>query len=506
MKKKLNKIFDEATPNELEQFSDALGVSEESDEELAAIKSKVYARLEIKKKKRAPAKVWLRAGIVAACVAVVLSFVLILSLWLDDSDTSYYDNNHTPIIFDATVSPEQLNGNSVEFVIGTSTSVFGAQGAPPNFQFDTSNIVVKARVVKNHPDEYYKLDISSSYSPTAYRLMQMETMKSIIGENVPQYFLYLIPEHVYVDMSVYDSLLISMTQIGTENYVLKNETQNQIESFDLPIFADRQDHPELGNIIAFSDGIFDESLWQNENWIYGYQFARRQLNNPKESDLVVARGDSERKVISAIKNQYKEWYEGKHQAPSVITLNFKTEAAKAAVEYVKPFANGVFSQRYEPYYGNGQLIFSRYINGCQTEETVTIDILTEEVTYSEVSYTQEDMAQIDNISAHLSKKAAEYAEQLPIPPHTDPEGKELLCLNLYAWYVKVDGKLYGVIKTAWRYKEKDNYYLQYYDDAYVLYDMSAGTAIDISRDDLVNIVGTRNVYTGEYGKGMEVPK
>jgi hypothetical protein len=116
------------------------------------------------------------------------------------------------------------------------------------------------------------------------------------------------------------------------------------------------------------------------------------------------------------------------------------------------------------------------------------------------------MAQIDNISAHLSKKAAEYAEQLPIPPHTDPEGKELLCLNLYAWYVKVDGKLYGVIKTAWRYKEKDNYYLQYYDDAYVLYDMSAGTVIDISRDDLVNIVGTRNVYTGEYGKGIEVPK
>ncbi|MBP3369775.1 MAG: hypothetical protein J6L85_03385 [Clostridia bacterium] len=506
MKKKLNKIFDEATPNELEQFSDALGAAEASDEELAAIKSKVYARLEIKKKKRAPAKIWLRAGIVAACVAVVMSFVLILSLWLDDSDTSYYETDHAPIIFDATVSPEQLNGNSVEFVIGTSTSVFGAQGASPNFQFDTSNIVVKARVVKNHPDEYYKLDISSSYSPTAYRLMQMETMKSIIGENVPQYFLYLIPEYVYVDMSVYDSLLISMTQIGTENYVLKNETQNQIESFDLPIFADRQDHPELGNIIAFSDGIFDESLWQNENWIYGYQFARRQLNNPKESDLVVARGDSERKVISAIKNQYKEWYVGKHQAPSVITLNFKTEAAKAAVEYVKPFANGVFSQKYEPYYGNGQLIFRRYINGCQTEETVTIDILTEEVTYSEVSYTQEDMAQIDNISAHLSKKAAEYAEQLPIPPHTDPEGKELLCLNLYAWYVKVEGKLYGVIKTAWRYKEKDNYYLQYYDDAYVLYDISAGTVIDISRDDLVNIVGTRNVYMGEYGKGIEVPK
>jgi hypothetical protein len=506
MKKKLNEIFDEATPNELEQFSDALGAPEASGEELANLKSKVYARFEIKKKKRAPAKIWLRVGMIAACVAVAVSAMMLLPLLFDDSQVPYYDNNHTPIVFDATVSPEQLNGNSLEFVKGTSTSVFGGQGAPPKFQFDTSNIVVEARVVKNHPDKYYKLDISSSYSPTAYRLIQMETMKNIIGENVPQYFLYLIPEYVYVDMSVYDSLLISMTQRGVENYVLKNGIQNQMESFDLPIFADSQDHPELGNIIAFSDGIFDESLWQNETWIYGYQFAKYYLENPKGSDLVVARGDSEREVISAIKNQYKEWYEGKHQAPSVITLKFKTEAAKAAVEYVKPFANGVFSQKYEPYYGNGQLIFRRYINGCQTEETVTIDLLTEEVTYSDVRYTKEDMAQIDNISAHLSKKAAEYAEQLPIPPHTDPDGKELLCLNLYAWYVKVDGKLYGIIKTAWRYKEKDNYYLQYYDDAYVLYDMSAGTAIDISRDDLVNIVGTRNVYTGEYGKGIEVPK
>ena len=174
MKKKLNKIFDEATPNELDRFSDALGAPEASDEELAAIKSKVYARLETKKKKRAPAKIWLRAGIVAACVAVVVSAMMLLPLLFDDSKVPYYDNNHTPIVFDATVSPEQLNGNSLEFVKGTSTSVFGAQGAPPKFQFDTSNIVVEARVVKNHPDEYYKLDISSSYTPTAYRLMQME--------------------------------------------------------------------------------------------------------------------------------------------------------------------------------------------------------------------------------------------------------------------------------------------------------------------------------------------
>ena len=115
------------------------------------------------------------------------------------------------------------------------------------------------------------------------------------------------------------------------------------------------------------------------------------------------------------------------------------------------------------------------------------------------------MERIENISVYLSEKATEYTAQLPVQPHTDPEGKELLCLNLYAWYVKVDGKLYGVVKTAWRYKEKDDWLIQYYDDSYVLYDMTAGTSTDISRDDLVAIIGTRNVYMGEYGVGIAMP-
>ena len=408
--------------------------------------------------------------------------------------------NHTPNIFDATVSPEKSNGNNLEFIIGSSVSISGgiADSEPPAFEF-SYGIAVKAEVVKNYTDKYYKLDVSSEHQPTAYRLIQMETVEVISGENVPQYFLYLIPEYVYVDMSVYDSLLISMTQLGVENYVLKNGTQNQMESFELPIFADYQDHPELGNIIAFTDSVFDESLWQNRSWFYGYQFAEYYLDNPEYSYLVVARGDSEDTVISAIKEQYGAWYNG--HTLSVKTLDFTTREAKDALEYVKPFVNGVFSQTY----GSGVIVFRRYINGCQTEETIRIDLLTEEVTYSDIRYTKEDMKRLENISVHLSEKALEYAEKLPNPPHTDPQGKELLCLNLYAWYVKVDGKLYGVVKTAWRYKEKDDWFIQYYDDSYILYDIAAGTATDISRDDLVAIIGTRNVYMGEYGIGIEMP-
>ena len=472
---------------------------------------------------------WLRLGAIAACFLLIVSAAFAVPmLWEDPSGIAPSDDtngdggvhsesgsadgpvisppDYTPIIFDATVSPEKISGNSSNFIIGSSVSVSGgsADAAPPAFQF-SAGFAVKARVVKDDPDKYYKLDVSSEYRPVAYRLIQMEAVEIINGENIPQYFLYLMPEYVYVDMSVYDSLLLSMTQLGAENYVLKNGTQNQMEPFDLPIFADSQDSPELGNIIAFRDGIFDESLWQNDTWFYGYQFASYYLDNPEVGNLVVARGDSEEAVISKIKQQFKDLYPAMYQAPSVKTLDFRTSEAREVIEYVRPFVNGVFSQLYQPYNGNGELIFRRYINGCQTEETVRIDLLTEEVTYSEVRYTKEDMERIENISAHLSQKAIEYAEQPPIPPHTDPEGKELLCLHLYAWYAKVEGKVYGVVKTAWRYQEKENWYVQYYDDSYVLYDMEAGTAADISRDALAAMIGTRNVYMGKYGIGIEIP-
>lgn len=447
--------------------------------------------------------IWVKWAALAACFAVIVSAIIVVPMLREDDPgiVTPPNNNHNPIIFDANVSPENLIGSNSEFIVGSSTAIgSGISSAPPAFRFYV-DIAVKARVVKNHPDTYYKLDISSKSRPTAYRLIQMETIEVISGENVPEYFLYLIPESVYVDMSIYDSLIISMSQLGVENYVLKNASQNRMECFDLLVFDDYQDHPELGNIIAFSDGVFDESLWKNENWIYGYQFGKHYLDNPELGDLVVARGDSENTVISAIKDQIKDWYPVTRQDTSVVTLNLKTQAAMDALDYVSPFKNGVFSQ----YFLDTAIIFRRYINGCQTEETIRIDLLTEEVTYSEIRYTKEDMEQIENISVHLSEKASEYSKVLPTPPHTDPEGKTLMCLSLYAWYVKVDGKLYGVIKTAWRYIEKADYNIEYYDDAYVLYDMSAGTSADISRDDLVNIVGERNVYMGEYGIGIEMP-
>ncbi|MBR4034677.1 MAG: hypothetical protein IKJ04_07695, partial [Clostridia bacterium] len=266
MKKKLNEIFDEAKPQELDQFSNELDAPELPDEVLASVKGKVYAKTNLKKEKKTNKNVWLRFGTIAACLVLIVSAVFAMPrLWKDEPGvvTPPDDTNRSPVIFDATVSPEKLNGSNLEFIVGSSASLGGAVSqAPPAFEFPTGIFAVKARVVKNHPDLYYKLDVISDSKPTAYRLIQMETLEVIHGENVPQYFLYLIRNSYYVDMSVYDSLIIAMGQLGAENYVLKNQTKSQMEAFDLPVFADYQDRPDLGSIIAFSDGVFDEGLWQ----------------------------------------------------------------------------------------------------------------------------------------------------------------------------------------------------------------------------------------------------
>lgn len=453
--------------------------------------------------------VWIRFAAIAACLALIIGAIIIIpTLRQDgtgaDTSTSTHGISYTPIIFDATASPEQLSGSDLVFAEGSSSLMSSASADPPGFEFDTGGFSVKARVVKSYPDRYYKLDVSREHKPVEYRLIEMETLEVIHGDKVPQYFLYLIDAYTFVDMSVYDSLLISMSQLGTERYVLKNGTQNRMECLELPIFTDYQGNPELGNIIAFSDGVFDESLWQNENWLYGYQFAKLYLDDPQGSDLVVKRGDSESDVIGEIRERIEDWHMKFCQSHSVITLDFKTQAARDAAAYVEPFRQGVFSQSIS---GNrDRLVFTRYINGCPTEETVSINILTEEVTYSDIAYTKEDMSRMENIGAHLSKMADEYADKLPDPPHVDPKGKELLSLHLCAWYAKADGKLYGVVKTGWRYMDEGNYFVQYYDESYILYDMSESTGRVVSREELVGLLGPRNVYTrGELGAKTELP-
>ena len=113
----------------------------------------VLQKDELRQKKRKKT-VWFRAVIIAACLAVVVGTMVLLPLFFDDSPDQDYGTDFTPIIFDATVSPDKLQGNSFEFVVGSSVPPEGGIfSEPPSFEFSGA-IAVKAKVVKNYPDKY----------------------------------------------------------------------------------------------------------------------------------------------------------------------------------------------------------------------------------------------------------------------------------------------------------------------------------------------------------------
>ena len=448
------------------------------------------------KKKKA---FWICFGAISACLAILVGTVLAIPLFKKRKDS--------PVIFEPIISSETITGSIENFIVGShvNANIYDknkSESQPP-FQKDFYNqtaypnaFVVKARVVKNHPSVYQEFSVDSTYKPTSCRLIQMETLQTVHGENMPRYFLYLIPEEFYVDMSAYDSLLICMIQHRTENYAIKNLSENRIEAFPIPVFIDPESRPDLGCIIAFRDGVFDESLWQNEAWDYVCNYAHYYLNDPDKSKILVRREDTEEAFIRKIERNLLPL-----DPPSVISLQFTSEELKAAVEYVKPFQNGVFVQTSCLSY---ELIFTRYVNGFESDETVRFNLRTKQAFYSDVRYTPEEVADLTEMGDYLVQKAAEYTTNPPTPTHTNERGKVLKGLNLCAWYAKVDGKVYGVIKTTWRYGNPNEPNREYHDDSYILYDTAEGTMTEMERTELVKIVSWRNVSSTLYEK--DVPR
>ncbi len=454
----------------------------------------------------------IRAAACAVLIAVLVPAILLVLPLLQSTPEVPPVIYDPPIIFNALESPELLYGNGNPFVVGDTTEVSSGLQEPPKVGFGYGYYIARAEIVNILPDVYYSLYESDDVAPQAYRLIHFRTLEVLNG-NVPSEFLYLMPSWI-VDLSLdsYDTFILSMNLHGTENYILRNETKRKLESLPLPIFDDSDfaDYPARGNVIAFTDGIFSRPLFN--------------YYDPNFVEL----GCTEEYTMMRIKERIKEIYEtGEHHYYSDVLLystDFKTEEARAAFAYVQPFENGVFVQRIEPNKyirdGHPMLIYTRYIGECQTEETITIDLETEEVFYSEVRYTEEELRGIVNISEYVARLRNQYAAQLPSPPHMDPEGAELKALNIFGRYVKIDGRIYGYIKTTWLYHEmRSIHYVSYdiphkfyfYDDRYLLFDAQGLTVRELSRDELLEMTNGDShykyfldIYWGDYEwKGVD---
>ncbi len=486
--------------DKLNRFLRAVG---ELDEGILARYETVDARITAEWRAR---KRHLRRSLTVA--AVLLLVVLPVSLLLiyppghschncppHDSDET---EEHTTTLFAPALNPYAENDGTPVFLVGNSTQPpSDASSSPPAFRFDSLGLVVKARVNELLPGFFCKLG-----SAAKYRLICFETLEVIHGEGIPDYFLYLMPaDLVDEDMSVYDDFVISMAQLGIEGYTLRDPETGGVFSGYAPVFGDAQSSPELGNVIAFTDGVFDESLWQNESWRYGYQFARFLLD--EESDeLVVRRGGTVEETEARIREEIRAERELRgdlYQVPKAYAYRDLSDEAKAALGN---FERGVFTQTRM----DDILRFRRYIHGCEANEIIEIDLVTGKATTLGATFTESD--QVVHLPTCMSLLIDAYAAEPPESPHVDPADKELYSLWLEAWYVKRDAEIYGVIKTGWLYtaESDEGRPHAYRDEGFLLFDTQTPEGRPVTREELIGLIGEDpHIYGGEYGLPEEIP-
>jgi len=425
---------------------------------------------------------------IAACLAVLLCCGVFFGLWSTASGTVNTLSDPLQII-----DPVRIGQPDV---LSTLTNgIF----APPEFTFHCSAPVITARVLASYPDSYSIPDFRLDATPFPYRLLQLEVIDVIAGTGLPDRLWYLVPESLFVDMTGYDTLLISLSQVGFDSVVLENITTRRFEVFDL-VFSSGT-HPELGDIIAFTDGVFDERLWQEERWHYGYQFGKSYLDHPEHAygNMVVFRDYTLEETVDQIRKKIREDYP-QYTAPTITRLEFQSEAARQALEFVRNPENGLFVQIKS---GN-RVLFFRYAAGIRTNEVITIDLETEAVTRSSAVFTPEELAAMPDIPGYLHQ--LQTAEDTPAPPLVDPEGKELRSYGAYGEYIKVNSSIYGVVTELWAYREKvdANGYVGYYDVRFTLLDLQTREPQHISAEDLNALLGEQHFDASGCGEPFHI--
>lgn len=380
-----------------------------------------------------------------------------------------------------------ISGKAHRYVAGTKNHGSGAQPdmAPPLFQFQHGYLHVVAKAVEECSGGYQAL---GGYG--TYRMFRMEVIDSL-GSGVEGEFYYLLPESLKGDLTQYDALLISMAQLP-KNFVLQNG--DSLKAYEY-LFADPYDTPELGNIIAFTNGVFDETLWQDRSWSYGYQFGRHHLDINDDS-LLVSRGSTLEEALQRRQAQIEVW--GKwDKAAQVQHYDFQTEAAQQVMAYMKPFENGVFAPgRFSEYYW-----VYRYINGCPTNEWISIDSDTEAVTTSEYRFEDEDFEKLPDIPGYIEGLDMSKI----VPQHTDLDGKILMNKSVTGWYEKTDSGVYSIVKISWQHCDAEDWCLEYYDETFILLDETGDYTV--SREELIELIGDNHkIFDGEYGVGMMVAR
>lgn len=432
-----------------------------------------------------PTKLWLRWAAAAAAVAMVIGIASLMG----KNDSSVND----PPRIATMVSGEKLTGKQ-EFFYGEPNGSSGQSYVTgdvisPHFKIQS---VLEVEVVEVLPGTYDGL--YSSFE----RIAKLRVVDQIRGEGFPdEIFLqyYWFDEHIF---DGYERFIISVQQIGVENFMMINNTERQVCYFS-DMFSLCLGDLGYGSMIAFNNGRVDESFWdktaQYKSWWWnpnGDQMFERAMSFPASRDSTI---EEVKENILKQADDPDNWLVSRNQYDYVTADDiFTSEESRQIREYLSPDSKNVFSQQIWVYPDKIVARYDRRINGFYTGEGIVID---DGVVEKTGGYTDEELSRVPDIAQVMEEMNPKELQ----PPHVELEdGMELVSISGKGVYRKVDGKVYGIIRVVWKYaySETKNCYIQ--DDCYYLYDADGNGRI-VEREELRQIIGDDTIIANfSYGK------
>ena len=409
-----------------------------------------------------------------------------------------------------TVSEETASWNMdvPEIYVTPGQSTFVSYSPLPwALQFHTG-IVVEARIIEVFSD-IYALP-GKSLARRNYRVLRLEVLDVIAGEHVPDELYYLLDSSYEAKLTRFDSLIISMRQLGVGSYLMLNTTSCKYERFG-PLFASGT-YPLLEesmglyydptyitmyntlSILPFTDGVLDTFIFALPGW----ESSANQLRI-YEDFFPVHPGYTLQQAKDAIVAAQEAHQEG--AVYTVYTVDTpEIYPDKELYNSLCSFENGIFAQTTKI---NKKTVFCRMVNGFYTNEYYSFTP-GENVVRSSVTFSPEECAQLPDLEPFIQTMIDDQPEQ-SLKSRFD---------KFDAYYYKTsNGKIIGVLRMGDR---KYNNYIVTMDghikkvstnvlDAYLQGDWEAARYREVWESLVGNAYSAKIIYenrNGEYVYGF----
>ena len=445
-------------------------------------------QLQKKASKPKSKNVWLRFGAIAACFLVIVSAVIVVPMLREDDPGVIPRPDNRPNI---PIINGQIPSSAPHYHGNQSSSGTSGEG---QMEVDPTGLSVTAKVVEALPDVYTFFD---DWNQDEFRLLRMQTIKLLRGQEMVEEFYYLIPVGFSTDFSIFDSFVINnMAQFSYEQTVMYNKTQGKAEQLNLVVFGYRvYGYTLMGeNFMAFdANGRFDERLWTSSAaWI-----------------AATDRASSVDTITQAERNIQND---ERHQDLYVHLLKDISGEAAKVLNHIKAFDNGVYVPKFSThilgYSPEVQYHATKYINGFATNEKVSIWCKEwtggdqDTYAFTKARFNGEDMSRLPDLSSAFESVKEALNSGSVTPPHFNNQEKlRNTTSGIFGWYAKTENGVIGIVRVTWCfYTEK---YQDYYDDAYYIIEYGSDECKAIDRDALLELLGDYEatyIYTGEYNE------